>query len=41
MPVVYKIDSTNRIVYTRGFGFVADEEPLLHNKNLKSDSAST
>ena len=37
MPVVYKIDPSNRIVFTRGFGVVADEELLLHNIDLKAD----
>ena len=39
MPVVYKIDTVHRIVFTRGFGVVADEELLLHNIDLMADPA--
>jgi hypothetical protein len=37
MPITYQIDVARRVVFTRGYGTVTDEDLLQHNAELKAD----
>ena len=37
MPIIHRIEPSYRMVYTRGYGVVTDEDILGHNRDLKAD----
>src|SRR2546423_722796 len=37
MPITYQIDTARRIVFSRGYGKVTDEDLLQYNTTLKAD----